>query len=268
MELIMLGTGNAIVTECYQTCFVIKDQDQYFMVDGGGGAQILRQLKEAHIDWKDIKDIFVTHKHLDHLTGIIWMMRLICQSMSRGQYVGDVRIYSHQEVINIIDEFSRELFQPQEIAVIGKGVHLIAVKDQETFTIQNKEVTFFDIHSSKDMQYGFTMHFTSHQKLTCCGDEPYHDCEEAYVKDSDWLLHEAFCLYSQADIFHPYEKHHSTVKDACELAQMMNVKNLVLYHTEDHNIKQRQQLYLAEGKTYYDGHLYVPNDLDVIYIDE
>ncbi len=25
------------------------------------------------------------------------------------------------------------------------------------------------------------------------------------------MLHEAFCLYSQADIFDPYEKHHSTV---------------------------------------------------------
>ena len=44
------------------------------------------------------------------------------------------------------------------------------------------------------------------KSLTCCGDEPYRDCEENYAQNSDWLLHEAFCLDAQADIFHPYEK--------------------------------------------------------------
>ena len=100
------------------------------------------------------------------------------------------------------------------------------------------------------------------EKLTCCGDEPYNECEQKYVEGSTWLLHEAFCLYSQADLFSPYEKHHSTVKDACELAEQLKVKNLLLYHTEDKNIKNRKELYLAEGKKYYHGNLYVPNDLE------
>ena len=34
----MLGTGNALVTECYNTCFVIEDEGKYFMVDGGVAA--------------------------------------------------------------------------------------------------------------------------------------------------------------------------------------------------------------------------------------
>ena len=34
----MLGTGNALVTECYNTCFVISDGDKNFLVDGGGGS--------------------------------------------------------------------------------------------------------------------------------------------------------------------------------------------------------------------------------------
>ena len=41
------------------------------------------------------------------------------------------------------------------------------------------------------------------KKLTCCGDEPYTDYEEKYAKDSEWLLHEAFCLYSERVIFDP-----------------------------------------------------------------
>ena len=71
-------------------------------------------------------------------------------------------------------------------------------------------------------------------------------------------------MYAQRDIFKPYEKHHSTVKDACELAQEEGVANLVLYHTEDKNIGDRKTLYLAEGKPYYSGNLFVPDDLDCI----
>ena len=104
------------------------------------------------------------------------------------------------------------------------------------------------------------------RKLTCCGDEPYHDCEKAYVENSDWLLHEAFCLYSQADIFQPYKKHHSTVKDACELAEEAGIKNLILYHTEDQNIADRKRLYMEEGQAYYHGNLYVPDDLEKIIV--
>ena len=102
------------------------------------------------------------------------------------------------------------------------------------------------------------------RKLTCCGDEPYNECERAYAEGSTWLLHEAFCLHGQADIFSPYEKHHSTVKDACELAEALGAENLVLYHTEDRNIARRKELYTAEGSAYYRGNLYIPDDLETI----
>ena len=35
MKLTMLGTGNALVTECYNTCFAIDDEGKTLMVDGG-----------------------------------------------------------------------------------------------------------------------------------------------------------------------------------------------------------------------------------------
>ena len=79
-------------------------------------------------------------------------------------------------------------------------------------------------------------------------------------------MHEAFCLYSEKDIFAPYEKHHSTVKDTCGLAEKLNIKNLVLYHTEDKNIKNRKALYKEEGSKYYTGNLCIPDDLEIIYL--
>lgn len=89
MKLTMLGTGNALVTECYNTCFLLEDNGQLFLVDGGGGNTVLHQIRHAGYDWMDIRHIFVTHKHIDHLLGIIWMVRMICQFMDHGEYKGD-----------------------------------------------------------------------------------------------------------------------------------------------------------------------------------
>ena len=40
-ELTMLGTGNATVTKCYNTCFTIKTGKNILLVDAGGGGRHL-----------------------------------------------------------------------------------------------------------------------------------------------------------------------------------------------------------------------------------
>ncbi len=156
------------------------------------------------------------------------------------------------------------LLNKKETDFIGERVHIIPVEDGEEREIIGNKTVFFDIHSTKAKQFGFSMIYDNDKKLTCCGDEPYNEKEEKYAKNSDWLLHEAFCLYSEADKFKPYEKHHSTVKDACELATELEIKNLLLYHTEDKNIKNRKNMYYNEGKEFFSGNLVIPDDLETI----
>ncbi|MBP7186855.1 MAG: MBL fold metallo-hydrolase [Ruminococcus sp.] len=264
MKLTMLGTGNALVTECYNTCFILDDNGQYFMVDGGGGNAVLTQIKHAGYNRMDMRHIFVTHKHVDHLLGIVWMIRMICQFMDHGEYKGEAFIYSHKEVLGLLKDMAEKLLQKKESDFIGKRLHLVEVNDGETLDIIGHKVTFFDIQSTKAKQFGFQMELTDGKMLTCCGDEPLTKNVEHYAQNAEWLLHEAFCLYSQADIFDPYEKHHSTVKDACELAERLGVKNMLLYHTEDRTLANRKELYLEEGRRYYHGRLWIPDDLEVI----
>lgn len=266
MNITMLGTGNALVTEYYNTCFVLHEDNQYFMIDGGGGSTILRQLKYAGIDWKNVRNMFVTHKHIDHITGILWMMRMICQYMNQEEYEGEAAIYAHDEVIGLLRSLAEKLLQKKEVEFIDKRLHLISVEDGETRKIIDKKVTFFDIHSAKAKQFGFCMELENGDKITCCGDGPYNATEKQYAVNSKWLLHEAFCLHSQAEIFHPYEKNHSTVKDACEIAKKLNVENLLLYHTEDRNCLLRKELYINEGENYFEGNIFVPNDLETMIL--
>ena len=114
MDITMLGTGNAMVTECYNTCFVLRDGDKHLLVDGGGGNTLLAQLKHAGFDWMDMREIFVTHKHVDHIMGVVWMIRMICQHMKQGQYEGEATIYGHEEVIRILKEMAEMLYPKKQ----------------------------------------------------------------------------------------------------------------------------------------------------------
>ena len=57
------------------------------------------------------------------------------------------------------------------------------------------------------------------------------------------------------------------IRNACELAEKLNIRNLLLYHTEDKNLDARKKLYLEEGSCYYHGHLFIPDDLESLGID-
>ena len=184
MKLTLLGTGNALVTECYNTCFVLSEGEKHFMIDAGGGNTVLRQLKRAGIDVNAIHDLFLTHKHVDHFMGIIWMIRVICQNMQKGVYHGEARIYGHAEVIEQVHQVAHMLLGKKQTKYIGDRVHLIAVADGETREIQGNAVTFFDIQSTKAKQFGFSMEYAEGKKLTCCGDEPYNECEQKYAQNS------------------------------------------------------------------------------------
>lgn len=264
--LILLGTGNATVTKCFNTCFAIKNGEEYFLVDTGGGNGIMTQLEKAGIPMESIHEIFMSHEHTDHLLGLIWLIRMIATKMKKGQYEGNLNIYCHADLKEIILTITRLTVQAKFFNMIGERIFIHPVEDNEERDILGYHVTFFDIHSTKAKQFGFTMNLKNGKKFTFLGDEPYQEHEEVYAKDADWLLHEAFCLYADRDKYKPYEKHHTTVKEACENGEKLGAKNLILYHTEDKNLANRRELYTAEGSLYYHGNLIVPDDLERIVL--
>ena len=263
MKLTILGTGNAVVTKCYNTCFILENNQDYLLVDAGGGNQILSQLEKINVNWKDIHHIIVTHKHIDHIMGMVWLLRLYLQNLSRGMEIDDVYIYGHDVVVETLDTLAHLLLTPKETKYLNTKVHLVEVKHDETIQLLDHDITFFDIESTKEKQFGFTMvNPDTKFKLTCLGDEPYNPHNEAYALNSDWLLHEAFCLYADRERFQPYKKAHTTPKEAGENATALHAKNLILYHTEDKTFATRKETYTNEAKQYFSGNVYVPWDLE------
>lgn len=263
-QLYVLGTGNAQATRCYNTCFAIRDGEEFFLTDCGGGNGILRILEDMEVSLNQIHHMFITHEHNDHILGSVWMIRMIATAMNKGSYQGTLTIYCHEGLVSTIKTLCELTIQKKFTKHFDERILFVPVYDGDTHKILDYDVTFFDILSTKAKQFGFTTILKNGKKLTCAGDEPYNPGCEAYVKGSNWLLHEAFCLYGDRDRFKPYEKHHSTVKEACELAESIGCENLVLWHTEDKDYTHRKERYSAEGREFYHGNLFVPNDGEVL----
>lgn len=263
-KLTMLGTGNAIVSHIYNTCFVLNAGNTSLLVDAGGGNGILTQMDKAGISLSDIHDVFVTHAHTDHMLGVVWIIRMFIQKHIAGSCQGQLNVWSHEKVIGMLKYISVNTLAPKHLKHINECIVFHTIEDRDEFDVGKFHLTAFDILSTKEKQFGFVCVLPDNKKLVCLGDEPYNEQNKEIVENADWMMCEAFCKYADREIFHPYEKHHSTAMDAAGLAQQLNVRNLVLYHTEEKTIATRKREYTLEAMTKFNGNIFVPDDLDEI----
>jgi len=62
-KLNILGTGHAMTLDCYNTCFALENNEgEHILVDTGGGLQIIKQLRDANIDFRKIHNIILSHR--------------------------------------------------------------------------------------------------------------------------------------------------------------------------------------------------------------
>lgn len=265
-ELIILGTGNALATRCYNTCFLLRQGSEYLLTDAGGGNGIMLQLERAGISYTDIKQMFVTHGHTDHVLGVVWIVRRVAMLMNSEAYTGDFTIYCHDELAETIRTFCQLTLPGKLMRFMNQRILLREVKDAQQLPVAGMELEFFDIGSTKKKQFGFHATLADGQRLVCLGDEPCTERGKKYARGADWLLAEAFCLFEEREEFHPYEKHHSTAIDAGCVAQELGVSHLILYHTEDNYLDQRKERYTREARQVFSGTVFVPDDLEKIQL--
>ena len=259
----MLGTGNASVTHIYNTCFTLQTSTTLLLVDAGGGNGILTQLRKAAIQIADIHHLFVTHSHTDHVLGVIWVVRMVAQCKG---YEGKLHVYGNDKVMRVIRTIIDMILAKKQLAKVEERVVFHELTDGEIFEVGDLRLTSFDIHSSKEKQYGFRAELPDGTVLACLGDEPYNPLNRQHIEHADWMMCEAFCLYADRDTFKPYEKNHSTALDAGKLAAELDVKNLILYHTEEKTIATRKLSYAREAAQNFKGRIIVPEDLEEIEV--
>lgn len=266
-QITMLGTGNATVSQIYNTCFVLQTSSTLMLVDAGGGNGILAQLRKVNVLISDIHHLFVTHAHTDHVLGVIWVIRMVAQCKG---YEGLLHVYGTDKVIKVIKTIIDMILAKKQLAKVAERVVFHQLEDGDCFEVGDMKLECFDIQSTKEKQFGFRAELPSSDEsdkplvLACLGDEPYNEQNRRYIVGADWMMCEAFCLYADRDTFKPYEKCHSTALDAGKLAEELGVKNLILYHTEEKTLANRKENYTREAAENFKGRIFVPDDLEVI----
>ncbi len=265
-----LGTGAAMVTQCYNACFTIADDDgDMFLVDGGGGNGILTQMERLGLYKANrIRAIFVSHNHSDHILGVVWVVRAITQEMNKGRYEGNLTIYAHQRSLEAVRNISQYVMQPRLWALFDKRVIFMPIEDRSECDIIDRHFTFFNINSKKELQHGFVCTLHGGKRLAFTGDENVKDELFTRIEGVAVLVQEAYCAQRDEAEFRPFEKSHGTALNSCRVAANVGAASTILIHTEGRNLQTRRQTYIAEGRTVYNGKIFVPDDLDDIKLSD
>ena len=264
-KMYVLGTGQAVCLHYHNTCFALTDGDQYFLVDGGGGSDIIRCFTRMEIPWQKMHYAYLSHEHTDHLIGMVWVVRYVAELINWHRYEGDFTVYVNAVTAEKLLTICKLLLKKAQRDLIGPRIHIELIEDGQTVNILGDDFTFFDIHSRKAVQFGFRMDAKEGYHLVFLGDEPFSEETVQYMEPCDWMLTESFCLYSEAEHYNPYELFHSTVKEACECAERFHAKNLIIWHTEDEStFGFRKEAYTKEARQFFSGNVYVPDDFEII----
>ena len=253
-QMIFLGTGDAMAYKAFNTsiCFIDENND-CFLIDAGGGNTIFHQLNKSGIDIEQIKNIFITHNHTDHILGFLWIIRKFASY--KNEFICD---------FYLADSVYKDLMQLCDIT-ISKGqlkkalehINFHIVNNLDTINFGDIKVTFFDTLYEKTTQYGCKIE-DERLKIGICGDVPLLKENFSLLENVDILVHEALCDSKNSEKYKVYKKGHSTAKDAGKIAHEISAKSLFLIHKSDDFINNNA-LY-EDVITEFEGKIIVPED--------
>lgn len=227
-----LGTGSAEPSKYRGPSaiyFEMKDsnnQIQCFLMDCGEGTfgQLIRLFGyDGAIErLRKMQFIWISHRHADHMSGIIEMLcqrpkdsnrLLIVGPMAAIRWISSVK--SNLGIENFIMEHTARHLSP------GTTVHTFL---SDMFGAQ---VKFLQVHHCSD-SYGIVMRLRDGFKLVYSGDTEPCEMLITYGKYADLLIHEA--TFEPDMVSDARRKKHSTVQEALEVSSRMSAKRTILTH--------------------------------------
>ena len=130
---------------------------------------------------------------------MLWIYRFVDLAMRKGTYEGTLNIYCHDEVAGIIRDQIHTLLRKEQQIYIDKRIFINIVNDHEKVKVLDYELEFLDIISKSDKQYGFKTILNNGKSLVFAGDEPLYENLYEDARNSDYLLHESFCLETESE---------------------------------------------------------------------
>ena len=263
----LMGTGGAANEGRHQASLLVGSGDStgenLILLDTGGGLDVVRQLVAAGYSPTAVRDIFVSHQHLDHLGGLepllLWS---VIQSLRErgGPPKEETRVYCEPRVLSVIER----LFDAVATAaprLFGGKLRLAPVVDGEAVELRSgaRLTTFLVDHLPVDGgAMGCRLELDG-VHVVYSGDTRPTSRLVQLAQDADLLIHETGGLDAQGAEVHRLG--HSTAGDAGRAAKAAGVGRLVLTHVPGEALAEPM---LAEARAAFGGHVEVAHDLALL----
>jgi ribonuclease Z len=227
-RIIFLGTGNARSVTRQASGTLLSYKDHAILIDCGDGRGTVRQIHTSGIPLSSISDVFLTHRHADHISGIAHVLfyRLMEDPDAKIRVIGPAETVGVAKMIcEKTHDFLR--FHSDQIA-------FIPIRNKETVR-PHPGMTVTAVKVGKPVNYpiqttGYRIRLAD-TSVALTGDaSPTAGFTDA-VKGVDILIHECTNSDDQAEALHAGG--HSSPVDAGKAARECGAKTLFLTHLPD-----------------------------------
>jgi len=247
MRVHMLGTGGA-TNECRnQASLLVEDgRGELVLLDTGSGMSVVRALMSADCDPRQVRHIFVSHRHMDHAGGLepllLWLL------VEAGAHIDHpVSVYSDARTIDALQRMFAAIATVVP-DIYGERLRWQALQPGVATRISSgMTVTAFAVdHLPEDGGAQGCLLQADGRRIAYSGDTRPSASLVAACHGVNALFHEAGGLDGDAE--HVHLVGHSTAADASRAASQAGAERLILTHFPDDNLVEPM---LAEATAHF-----------------
>ena len=231
-----------------EACILVEAGDDIYIFDMGNGSAV--NLQQYQIPWSNVKGIFITHMHSDHMADL---PDAHLASWVQGRN-SPLKVYGPKGINLVTKGFELAYSADYQYRNEHHGDEILPldIAGYEAIEIANNEYIENDTAGMEILPFAVNHHPVNHafgfkiaykgRTLVISGDTINDGSVQKYSKDIDLLIHSAISLdiierlrsvapIPQMDkIFLDIQDYHTPINQAGEIARDANVKHLLIYH--------------------------------------
>jgi ribonuclease Z len=262
VQVTFLGTGAASSAGRTNIALLVQEADTQILLECG--PNVLPQLQRAGTSADQIRFLFMSHRHGDHILGL--PLFLLRRSMVENQ--DPLTVVATQDVIEAGQTLTRLVF-PEIAARLLRVSWTEMPADRRGHMALNESIqlsTFPTPHTPEVASAAVRLDFsTSGRSLVYTGDTTFSEDLIDFSRECDLLVHEA----NFSEVLNPdlraSEYGHSTARQAGRAAALANCRLLALVHLS-HSYAGREDQVRAEAAGVFGGEIIVPRDGATLFV--